>query len=155
MLSSGLLLGSERLSLGRISEISYGYIVCELIYVWIRLTLGQIPNFTYVEFMFAYWFREASSWPNFTNVECLFLRFNLGQLYFVSHQVGKIAQIPRHGATRIVSGPRCTIVRIGSQLIGGCRKWLYGPGEGIGHQTPFVGNWQIEAMLQSMENDCG
>jgi hypothetical protein len=66
-----------------------------------------------------------------------------------------IARIPRHGTTRIASGPKCIIVCISSQLSGGCRKRLYGPGEGIGHQTPFVANRQIEAMLQSMENDCG
>ena len=71
MLSLGLAIGSERLDLGRISEIFNAYVVYELMYVWIRLTLGQIPDFIYVEFMFGYWFREASSRPNLRNFQCL------------------------------------------------------------------------------------
>jgi hypothetical protein len=67
----------------------------------------------------------------------------------------KIMRIPRYGATHIVSGPRCIIVSLNSQIIGGCHKCEYGPGDGIGHPTSFVANPRFEAMLRSMENDCG
>ena len=65
MLSSCLAIGFERLALGPISEILNAYVVCELMYVLIGLTLSQILDFIYVEFKFAFWFREAISRLNF------------------------------------------------------------------------------------------
>jgi hypothetical protein len=67
----------------------------------------------------------------------------------------KIARIPRYRAIRIVSGPKCTIVSLRSQLIGGCRKCGDGTGDEIGHPMSFVANPRFVAMLQNMENDCG
>jgi hypothetical protein len=65
--------------------------------------------------------------------------------------LGKIAPIPRDGATYIVYGPRCTIESLCCKLVGGCRKGGYGCRGGIGHPTPFVANPQFEAILQALK----
>ena len=70
-------------------------------------------------------------------------------------RLGKIAPIPRDGAIYIVSGPSCTIDSLCFKLVGGCRKCGYGCGDDIRHQNPFIANPQFEAILQSMESDCG
>jgi hypothetical protein len=82
--------------------------------------------------------------------------FSIFELSFVPHggwriRLWKITRIPRYGPTCIVARPRCTFVSLSFQLIGGCHKCGYGPGDGIRHPTSFVANPRFEAMLQSME----